>query len=211
MLTSSVIAHRGLWTTAQLKPNSSEALAAAVDAGFGVETDVRDQLGSLVISHDPPDGAHQGIETLLDIYRRSTAPLAVNIKSDGLGDALGAAFAGATFPWFAFDMSVPEMVRYAAAGIPFYTRHSDVESDPLLYGAAGGVWLDAFHGQWFDLDVVRAHLERGKNVVIVSPELHGRDARALADLVNSSDLSDHGSLYVCTDRPDIWVKEAGVQ
>jgi glycerophosphoryl diester phosphodiesterase len=204
VLTPSILAHRGLWFGTTRAPNSREALAAAVEAGFGVETDVRDRLGKLVVSHDPATEVAMELDELVAIYRRSSSPLAVNIKADGLSAGLAVTFRGCEFPWFAFDMSVPEMVRFAEDRLPFYTRHSDVEPDPVLYREAAGVWLDAFAGQWFDLGVVRAHLDNGKRVVIVSPELHGRDARRLVDHIAGSDVVDHPALCVCTDRPELW-------
>ena len=95
MLTSSIIAHRGLWHASRLAPNSDDAFAAAVDAGLGVETDVRDRLGMLVVAHDLPDRVAQGLDVLLDIFSDATVPLAINIKSDGLSEALGAALEAA--------------------------------------------------------------------------------------------------------------------
>ena len=50
-----VLAHRGWWSDPQDK-NTRAAFAKAFAAGYGVETDVRDQGGRLVISHDPPTG-----------------------------------------------------------------------------------------------------------------------------------------------------------
>ena len=64
---------------------------------------------------------------------------------------------------------------YARAGLPFFTRHSDVEPAPALYDAADGVWLDDFDGGFIAEQRIAAHLAAGKRVAVVSPELHGRD------------------------------------
>ena len=53
MKKSNILAHRGLWFCEEEK-NSSNALFKALDLGFGIETDVRDLCGELIISHDPP-------------------------------------------------------------------------------------------------------------------------------------------------------------
>ena len=47
-----ILAHRGLWVTDSEK-NSKEAIALALSEGFGVELDVRDRNGGLIVSHDP--------------------------------------------------------------------------------------------------------------------------------------------------------------
>ena len=51
-----LLAHRGLWNRPEEK-NSLQALTASFNLGIGVETDIRDCDGSLVISHDPPRSA----------------------------------------------------------------------------------------------------------------------------------------------------------
>ncbi|GIG29919.1 hypothetical protein [Cellulomonas marina] len=199
-----VLAHRGLWEGTADAPNSPGALRAALAAGFGLETDVRDGGGTLVVSHDPPRG---GEPTLADVFLGMPAgggPLAVNVKADGIAPALAAALADVPRPWFAFDMSVPETVRYAALGLPYLTRHSDVEPEPVLLAGARGVWLDAFRSDWFGPAEVLRHADAGRLVVVVSPELHGRDPRPLADALLATDGLDEREVLVCTDRPAVW-------
>lgn len=48
-----ILAHRGWWTSRE-DQNSLDALTRALTAGFGVETDIRDCAGRLVVSHDMP-------------------------------------------------------------------------------------------------------------------------------------------------------------
>lgn len=192
-----IISHRGWWHQPDEK-NTVPAFARTIAAGYGTETDVRDLAGRLVVSHDPPEGEALPWEALLDLFSGSGLPLAVNVKADGLGPALARAFEGRDIAWFAFDMSGPETVRYANAGLPFYTRHSDVEPEPILYGAAQGVWLDAFRGDWFDRPVIERHLAAGKAVCVVSPELHGREPRPVWDWL----LEMPGDITLCTDFPD---------
>ena len=49
-----ILAHRGVWRISEER-NSMSSIRAALDAGFGIETDVRDYKGNLVISHDIAD------------------------------------------------------------------------------------------------------------------------------------------------------------
>nr|WP_042671566.1 hypothetical protein [Methylobacterium sp. B34] len=192
-----IISHRGWWHQPDEK-NTRAAFERSIAANYGTETDVRDLAGRLVVSHDPPGNEAMPWEDALDLFTGTGLPLAVNVKADGLGPALARSFEGRRISWFAFDMSVPEMVRYARADLPFYTRHSDVEPDPILYHEARGVWLDGFHGDWFDKRVIERHLAAGKAVCVVSPELHGRDPHRVWEWL----LDMAGDITLCTDFPD---------
>jgi glycerophosphoryl diester phosphodiesterase len=194
-----IISHRGFWREPAEK-NAPAAFARTLEAGFGTETDVRDLAGELVVAHDPPRGGEMAWRDLLAMFEGSGLPLAVNVKADGLAPLLQQAFAGSDTPWFAFDMSGPETVRYARAGLPFYTRHSDVEPEPILYREAQGVWLDDFAGGWITPDAVARHLDAGKAVCVVSPELHGRAPQALWAALER--FSGEAAVTLCTDRPD---------
>jgi len=196
-----ILAHRGYW----LRPEEKNSLAAFDRArvhGFGLETDVRDLRGRLVISHDPPAGGEPMLERLLAMYRGSDLVLAINIKADGLSAPLQGALDAAGVRWFAFDMSGPETMRYLQRGAPTFTRHSDVEPAPIFYSEAQGVWLDGMRGDWFTPDVIDAHLERGKQVCVVSPELHGRDPEHVWAWLATTRYAQCDALYVCTDRPE---------
>lgn len=117
-----ILAHRGFWTEPAEK-NSREALERAFREGFGIETDIRDRNGALVVSHDPPVG--DGLMTfdeLLELYRRHApqaggraGTLALNIKADGLqGPLLDALARHSVDDWFVFDMAVPDGVLICA-------------------------------------------------------------------------------------------------
>lgn len=195
-----VMSHRGFWRTADEK-NALSAFHRTLSESFGTETDVRDRLGQLVVAHDPATGDARPWNEVVDMFDGAGLPLAVNVKADGLSGMLAEAFAGRDIDWFAFDMSGPETVRYARLGLPYFTRHSDVEPEPLLYEEAAGVWLDSFGPCWFDASVIRGHLEAGKRVCVVSCELHGRSPRALWDML-SGFAPDEARLMLCTDLPD---------
>lgn len=193
-----IISHRGFWLSPSEK-NTDVAFERTLAEGFGTETDVRDAAGRLVVSHDPPKGSYIFWENLLTKFNATGLPLAVNIKSDGLGPLLKHAFSGHDIPWFAFDMSAPEMMSYSRLGLPFYTRQSDIETEPILYNDALGVWLDAFNSDWYDMSLIDVHLLNGKAVCVVSPELHGRDPNALwANLLR---MPHRDGLTICSDLP----------
>jgi hypothetical protein len=198
------LAHRGLWS-APSERNSLSAFCGAFARGWGAELDVRDLDGSLVVSHDPPEGSALALQMVAAAYQAQTCPpgpLAVNVKADGLGGMLAEALRGVhPANWFAFDMSVPDMLLYARAGLPFFTRHSDVEPVPALYQQAVGVWLDDFEGGFIVERRIAEHLSAGKRVGVVSPELHDRDRAAMWGVWRSWDVWGSTDVLLCTDHP----------
>lgn len=83
-----IIAHRGLWKNLSQK-NSSQAFKTALASGFGIETDVRDLNGKLVISHDTPNIdsiAYENFVSLVKDY--PPVDIAMNIKANELQDLL---------------------------------------------------------------------------------------------------------------------------
>jgi glycerophosphoryl diester phosphodiesterase len=198
-----ILAHRGYW----LKPaehNSLVAFERAFRHGYGAEIDVRDLDGELVVSHDPPRRGALALGAVVEALQASdsTGMLGVNVKADGLQAALAGVLIDLDATrWFAFDMSVPDAVEYLRRGLPTFTRHSDVEREPVLYEAASGVWLDDFGGGWLGEEHVAAHLGRGKSVVVVSPELHGRDHLTAWQQWRRWDAWGKPGLWLCTDHP----------
>lgn len=167
------IAHRGLWEIPEQK-NTAGAFIKALQLGFGIETDVRDYRGELVISHDIPSDESIKFSEFLAIVKthHKQSLLAINVKSDGLQDK----FEGSAieeFNHFYFDMSVPDALIYSKLGMEFYTRYSDIEPSPSLFLESKGIWLDNFSSNTFDMEAAQGFLTAGKRVALVSPELHG--------------------------------------
>lgn len=197
-----VLSHRGYWQ-APAEKNRDVAFHRSYDLGFGTETDVRDRGGDLVIAHDMAGADDMTLDAMLDILGGRDLPLALNVKADGLGRALGEAMARRPLTrWFTFDMAVPDMVQQLRLGLPAYTRCSEYERQPACYAEAAGVWLDAFETTWYRASDIAAFLRDGKSVCVVSPELHGRDPAPLWDELRASDIRQHPSLMICTDRPE---------
>jgi len=200
-----ILAHRGWWTDPSEK-NSRLAISKAFSAGFGVETDVRDHNGELVLSHDmPTDGDLTPFEWVVSSFASAGQPgyLAINIKADGLHAPLIAMLArhGVTRA-FVFDMAVPDAVGYLKARISSFTRHSEMEPAPPFYERADGVWMDCFDTDWIAASDVKTHLDAGKAVALVSPELHGRNPRSAWEAW--APLRDTDAM-ICTDLPEQWL------
>ena len=199
-----VLSHRGYWKAAAEK-NTPAAFARSFRLGFGTETDLRDLAGTLVVAHDPPTAGAIPAEVLFGIYRGVGAdvPLALNVKADGLQKWLPPLLAAyGVADCFVFDMAVPDALGWLKAGVPAFTRQSEVEPSPAFYDRAAGVWLDAFGSEWWTADTVGRHLEAGKRVCVVSPDLHGRDPRAAWDALAAAAFRGDPRVMVCTDRPE---------
>jgi hypothetical protein len=199
------LAHRGLWYKRHER-NSPDALRNALSKGFGLETDVRDFGGEIVVSHDPVMAGAQLFSDLLFNYTTSGSdtPLAINVKADGLWDGLKVLLGQYNIrSYFCFDMSVPEMLQYDREGLRFFTRESEYEQHPAFYREASGVWMDMFHSDWILPDQIYFHLSANKEVAIVSPELHGRPNSAFWKRLRESKLHVHPAVMLCTDFPEL--------
>lgn len=175
--------------------NTLASMAARFRDGFGVETDLRgDAGGSIRLSHDPLGSSPAPrLEEALALYveARTGGALALNIKDAGLQSRLRPLIVRFDVEhYFTFDGPVPDMLADCAAGLRAFARESDFEvwnaaqvDHPLPnYGAIAGVWMDNFGGRaWIDAAAIERHFSRGKDVALVSPELHPwgrRDAGA---------------------------------
>lgn len=200
-----VLSHRGYWMNESEK-NSSIAFERSFKFGFGTETDIRDYLGELVISHDIAVKESLKLSRFFEIYKSfdETLPLALNIKADGLQARLRSLLNRYDIKnYFLFDMSVPEAVRYIKQGFTVYTRHSEYEREPNLYVESDGVWMDEFNSHWITVDHINGHLLQKKKVCIVSPELHGRKYRDSWKDYKENLSSQFGEgIYLCTDKPE---------
>lgn len=198
-----ILSHRGHWLTRDER-NARVALARSFEGGFGTETDLRDLAGRLVVAHDPPMADAPAAEELFTLHARMgpTLPLALNIKADGL-QTLVATLLGrfAVRDAFVFDMSIPDTVQWLKTGIPVFVRQSDLEPEPPLLAQAAGIWLDGFGSDWWDAGTIRCHLDAGRRVCVVSPELHGRPHRPVWTRLAAAGLDAAAGLMLCTDYP----------
>lgn len=196
-----ILCHRGLWNSPEEK-NSLAALTRAVENGFGFESDVRDYCGRLVISHDIADENSPALEDVLKLLAAAGDKFcfAINIKADGLTHLLKSSLEKYSVEnFFVFDMSVPQMLWYRNAGMKFFTRQSEYEQVPVLYEDSSGVWIDTFtRDDWIDAALIKKRLSHGKQVCVVSPELHGREPQKLWSRLKPVDSPN---LYLCTDLP----------
>lgn len=199
-----VLCHRGFWRE-KAERNTLASFVRAFESGFGAEIDVRDAGGTLVVSHDPPHSASLFLDSVLDAQRRvdQRLPVAFNIKSCGIASALSRTLEEfGIADYFVFDMAVPDALDYVRRGMPAFTRASEHELEPAFYPLARGIWLDCFESDWIDAGVVASHLKAGKDVALVSPELHGRPHLEVWERWAEIPRSSGRNIYLCTDHPE---------
>lgn len=191
-----IIAHRGYWIKKE-EQNTQIAFERAFDNGFGIETDLRDICGKIVISHNMPKGDEITFEQVLKIMNGRNLPLALNIKADGLGEEINSLLKKYDHTnYFTFDMSIPDMVIQSKLGLKFFTGKSDIIKEPIMYKEAKGIWLDSFNSDWFSNDEINSIIKTGKEVCIVSPELHKREYKPIWGKYNNIN-----NIMLCTDYP----------
>lgn len=212
---SSIIAHRGWWLES-VEKNTVTAFKKALEAGFGIETDIRDLNGTLVIAHDMPtlETNPMTVDQFFELYnqyatKHTTPPmLALNIKCDGLAKPLAQLIKQYGIQrYFVFDMSIPDTLHYIREGLSTFTRWSDIEPEPLLLNHCAGIWIDAFYSDWvtFPLNLPEQS-QNTKNLCFVSSELHRRNQYQQTWLQWQTALSNHPTiptehLFLCTDFP----------
>jgi len=199
-----IISHRGYWNLPEEK-NTNKAFDQSFSLNFGTETDLRDHEGELVISHDPAQKNSMSAELFFSTYIQyeKRLPLALNIKADGLQKLLAAAIKRYDLrDYFVFDMSTPDMVEYLNKDIKVFTRQSEFEITPVLYDESKGVWIDSFISNWINEDTIRVHIDNGKQVCLVSPELHKRSYREEWERLKKMPIITSPDVMLCTDYPE---------
>lgn len=199
-----IISHRGYWKEVNEK-NTKVAFERTFYLGFGTETDIRDFKGELVISHDIADENCISVKDMFAIYNKydNKLPLALNIKADGLQAKLKDILEEYKIKnYFVFDMSVPDGLQYLKYNIRTFTRESEYEKIPSFYNEACGVWLDEFQGHWITKEVIEKHIQSGKQICIVSPDLHKRDYKK--EWLHYREIEKElgiNHIMLCTDFP----------
>lgn len=176
---------------------------------YGVEIDLHADGDELVLVHDP-FATGPAFEDWLESYRH--AFIVLNTKEEGLETRIEAMLAerGIT-EWAYLDQSFPYMVKTLQRGeTRTMVRVSEYErmATPLgLSPAPQWVWVDSFHGRWPDAADLAELVEYGYRLMLVSPELQGRDLEAEQPRIEAL-LIEAGLRLdaVCTKRAELWTK-----
>ncbi|MCV0383306.1 MAG: hypothetical protein K5799_07575 [Erythrobacter sp.] len=201
-----ILAHRGWWQTS-LEKNARVAIERALSSGYGIETDLRDCRGQIVISHDMSDSESNyelTFEQLLEICEGVPGQpmLALNIKADGLARPVAEMLAGRRVRYFVFDMSVPDTLAYIENGVTAFTRRSEYERTSPLDRKTQGLWLDAFESPYVPVSDILEAAQTGQSFAIVSPELHGKPHQEAWASWREVLAKHDSAAMLCTDLPD---------
>jgi glycerophosphoryl diester phosphodiesterase len=215
---TAILAHRANLTGPRsVAENSLEACARALEAGFGLETDLRrDASGLFYISHDAaPRSAENELAGYSEVFRRHPeAVLAINVKELGyeseLVDLMKSGDLGANSFYFDFELLEPRLpgsaqrkIKSLPGGnaVPVASRLSD-RHEPIgqcLAIRGEVVWADEFDSMWLTEVEARKVKESGRLLYVISPELHGFDEATMRR--RWQDFKKWGVDGVCTDYP----------
>lgn len=172
---------------------------AEIDNRYGYEIDVRDSLGELVISHDPALGNDVTLSKYLK-YIDKNKLVGINVKSSEIEDRLKKVIEDNNIlNYFTFDWPVPSLIKAIQAQLVCAFRLSEYEKE--IIPNCSWAWIDAFHSIWYDKKFLESIYNKGIKIVLVSPEIHGRDQelKKIKDIVNTG-LID----VICTDMPEYY-------
>lgn len=196
-----ILSHRGFWLHPEER-NLEVAFQRSFHLGIGTETDLRDHDGEIVVAHDPPNGSTLPFRRLLDIMDGRNLKLALNIKADGLANDIREILNEYGHNnYFTFDMSLPEQVRQIDAGLTVFTGLSDIQRHAPLLETSAGIWVDCFKSDWYDASIIDGFLESGKEICLVSAELHKREPLHQWSIIRNMRHLSNNKVMICTDRP----------
>lgn len=183
---------------------NSAAQLARVPAEQGVEIDLREAGGRLCLAHEP-FSAGEPFADWLRAYRQTLCVL--NVKADGLEEAVLREAAGRLKDYFFLDCSAPTLVKLARRGErKLAVRFSEFEPLPACLAFAGladWAWVDCFTRLPLDASSYSA-LKRHFKLCLVSPELQGQGRAAIPAYRERLKALGAELDAVCTDFPGDW-------
>ncbi len=204
-----IISHRGYWKK-KVEQNKMIAFSRSLINNYGIETDLRDRDGEIIISHDIQiDKKFLYFKEFLILYRNSkkNLPLFLNIKSDGIMQIVKHDLNSYDVSnYYLFDMSIPETKKYAEDScINFITRISDIEKYPLFLNESKGFWIDSFYGSYPEFNYLDTFINSKYIFCFVSPEIHNRSEIKfwimLKKWIKTRKISSD-KVQLCTDKPN---------
>lgn len=183
--------------------NTVEALKN-LSVEFGVELDIRDEGGELIISHDP-FVMGESFEAYLKAYNHGT--MILNVKSERIEHRILELIKKYTIrSYFFLDSSFPMIYLLSKEGESNVAlRFSEFEGMDTIRNMASRVqwvWVDCFtklpltHSEYIEMKTL------GYKLCLVSPELQGRDCEIEA---YKSQLASEGIVFdaICTKSYNI--------
>jgi hypothetical protein len=171
----------------------------------GIEVDLRDSRGKLVLWHDPfpPEDAPL-FEDFLKHYRHRL--IILNVKSERIEvPILDLMQQHQITDYFFLDSSYPMIRHLVQRGehriAVRFSEFEPIESALALAGDVEWVWVDCFTKMPLD-PAQYQRLRRHFRLCAVSPELQGRPVGTISDY--AAELAPYPMDAICTKRPDVW-------
>jgi hypothetical protein len=171
----------------------------------GVEIDLRESNGEIILSHDPYAQGDRFSDWLQHFRHRL---IILNVKEDGLEDRIIDQLNQIGISeYFFLDQPFPTLCKSLKNGLFAAVRYSEYERLPVgLPWKFNWVWIDSLSGSWDHLSSIRRNLDgMDPSLCLVSPELQGRiDSEEITYIKR---LLDDNSLKldaVCTKFPELW-------
>ena len=209
MKKSEILAHRGLWRNDLNSQNTIKSLEDALESGFGIELDVRDFKGSIVISHGPCVDSPVYLEDFfskVNLERYKSNSIYFNVKSDGLLEIISPEMLTLmqnSSNFYFFDMSVPEFIKYSELGLNVVARLSEYEKSVSFISPKVPLLVDAFHEDWWISENIIEDFHNHNSICFISPELHQRDVvLAWEKFAYINKVFPRPIFHICTDFPE---------
>ncbi|MBI4634962.1 MAG: hypothetical protein HY727_01305 [Candidatus Rokubacteria bacterium] len=182
--------------------NTIEQLAQT-STRYGVEVDLRDYNGKVVVQHDPGLGG-ETFERYIEHFRHRF--IILNVKCEGIeAEVLRIVERRGIEDFFFLDLSFPALVKLVRQGerriAVRFSEHEPIEGCLALAGKVDWIWVDCFS----DFPAVLPERERVLSefkTCLVAPELQGRapldPAPALAI------VERYQASAVCTKHVEAW-------
>jgi len=144
--------------------------------GFGVEVDIRERNGKLVLLHDPfLEG--EIFENWLECYGHGT--LILNIKEEGIEQCIVKMLQKKNInDYFFLDLSFPMIIKLIKQGLNKvalrFSEFESLETLKLMQGKCEWVWIDCFSKLPIDAKNFAEIKKMGYKTCLVSPDLVGR-------------------------------------
>jgi len=170
-----------------------------IEPNLGLEIDIRDYKNELVLAHDHPDEQSVKLVDFLQNISKNSL-LAINIKSSEIETELESILRKSNISnYFTFDWPLPSLLKALKCNLTCAFRLSEYEKN--IIPNCSWVWIDSFHGIWYDADFLLTLKKSGLKLALVSPELHNRKSELdkVKNIVNTVKVD-----AICTDLPDFW-------
>jgi len=170
----------------------------------GVEIDIRDYDGGLVLTHEPFTKG-DSLEEYLKNYHHKF--IIFNTKVDGITSHILELVKKYNIKdYFFLDLANPTLIWQANKGVrdiaARFSEYEPVEACLALKGKVEWVWVDCFNSiplNQENYSVLSKHFK----LCLVSPEMQGHPLDWIEKF--KQDFKQMPIQAVCTDRPDLWL------